>query len=341
MMPCSRLSRVEATRRGFTLIELLVVIGIVSILVALLLPAVQAAREAARRARCTNNLKQLGLALHAYDGVWGGFPPRPVGGVDLERGYVTDFSVQSVLLPYLEQVSLFNSINFQGRCAIIEELAFEHRENRTAATVTVGVFLCPSDPNAEAAPYSPRSGIEAVSYGPNSYRVNAGACIGCPQQDSGAFVPFDVRRPVEFTDGLSNTIALSEKPIGSLGTYAPFRDWLDVHASFPPSQRLNGWIRFCAAQTDLTHVGLGAGRTWMLDGAFYTHFYSALPPNSLIPDCGNGGIANGFGVFTARSYHPGGVNAVMADGSVRWFPSSIALATWRALGTRNGGEIIP
>ncbi len=169
------------------------------------------------------------------------------------------------------------------------------------------------------------------------YRVNAGPCVDCPQQYSGAFVPFGVRRCAEFTDGLSNTIALSEKPIGSTGTYSPFRDWLDTWEAQEP----DAWVRLCASQTETTHAAFDAGRTWMLDGGFYTHFYCVLAPNSLIPDCGNGGIANGRGLFTARSYHPGGVNAVMADGSVRWFSSSIEMGTWRALGTRNGGEILP
>jgi prepilin-type processing-associated H-X9-DG protein len=325
-----------------TLIELLVVIGIVSILIALLMPAVQAAREAARRASCANNLRQIGLALHEYEGDWGGFPPRPVGGVSHPPGTETNFSVHSALLPFLEQTALFHAINFETRCLILSEVP---PANSTAAATRVSTFLCPSDPGDSAGPYRDSEAWGAkfpVAYAPNNYRANAGPCSGC-LQDVGAFGVY-VRRLAEFTDGMSNTIAVSEKPIGSSsGTYSPFRDWL--HASYPhvpPTlDKPDIWVRICAAQTDSGRAVFGAGRTWMLNGAFYTYFHTSLPPNSLIPDCGHGGLAGGTGVFTARSYHPGGVNVVMADGSLHWFSSSTEIRAWRALGTCNGGETLP
>ncbi len=318
-------------RRGFTLIEVLVVLGVIALLVALLLPAVQQARESARRTQCVNNLKQLGLALHAFEAGHGGFPPAvssdwpPNGG----RG-VDYFSPHSVLLPHLEQASLYQAINFETQCLRTEDL---DRENATAARQALAEFVCPSDSD----PSGP--------HGVNSYRANLGLHVShvvngsfWPAND-GAFV-FD--RPIlplsAFRDGLSNTLAFAEKPVGSgEGRYQPFRDWLLVPgAGGTADQSYAACSRLSTAQG----AQLDGGRTWLLAGAIYTGFFTSAPPNSRVPDCGDPS-SNGSGLFAARSYHPGGVHAALCDGSVRWFPSTIDPVTWRGLGTRAGGEPPP
>lgn len=317
------------SRGAFTLIEALVVISIISVLVGLLLPAVQAAREAARRARCTSNLKQIGLALHAYEAAWGAFPPRLIS-YNLPRfgpAHGVYHSAQVLLLPYLDHVLTYAAINFavpSGRIADLDAW------NATAARQVVGVFLCPSGPNTRQGPLAP-----------NSYRTNNGLCDGCVpgQRGSGAFVEFGATRLAEFRDGTSNTIAFSEKPIGVAGgPYVPFRDWLEVLIN-PFNRTVDFWAELCAHQSRAVRPRFDAGRTWALSGAIYTQFFTALPPNSPIPDCGSG-HGHGIGAFTARSYHPGGVNVLMADGSTRWVAESIQLETWRALGARKLGEIV-
>lgn len=148
----------------------------------------------------------------------------------------------------------------------------------------------------------------------------------------------------EFVDGMSSTIAFAEKRLGSGPgrPYNPTRDWIDgVGVETPGGMTADDWVMLCSS-LDAGQMGsaqLDAGRYWLLYGARFSTFFASVPPNSAIPDCGNAHI-NGEGVFAARSYHPGGVNVAMADGSVRWVASSIAVPTWRALGTRDGGEVV-
>jgi prepilin-type N-terminal cleavage/methylation domain-containing protein/prepilin-type processing-associated H-X9-DG protein len=329
------------TRRGFTLIELLVVIGIIAILAALLLPAVQAAREAARRARCTQNLKQMIAAVHGFESFHGGFPSAfTYTYFGPTRQDFSDTSTHVVLLPYLEQVALYNAINFN---VPIGDFNGFRPDNQTAATTTLDVFLCPSDPHSAADPY-----------GCVSYRINGGmgelrrGPVGSPPQpgfiliDTGAFS--STHGPVmpvsAIRDGLSNTLAFAEKKIGSgSARYNPARDWIQVLPIPSWALTADDWIEVCSHLPNADGGRTDSGRMWLFYGAIYTEFYASVPPNSIIPDCGSGG--GGYpGLFAARSHHPGGVNAAMADGSVRWFTSSINRATWRALGTRAGGEVV-
>jgi prepilin-type N-terminal cleavage/methylation domain-containing protein len=327
------------SRPGFTLIELFVVMGIIGVLAGLLLPAVQQAREAARRVRCANQLRQLILAARAFEVAQGGLP-RSSLGKELAGPFAGDLncsSVHAVLLPYLEQAPLANAINFDLPCRDVADFP---RGNATAASQSVGIFLCPSDPRPQATPY-----------GCNSYRANLGLGdfrrIPNPRgrgtrvwagTDSGAFVCQEqLLRLSDFGDGLSNTLAFSEKPIGSGdgGPYAPFRDWAFVFPGIPPTP--DEWVAICSSLTSIRSPGLDAGHTWLLGGAISTGFFPSVPPDSPTPDCGYPGF-NGVGIFAARSYHPGGVQAAMMDGSARWFSSGIDPQTWRSLGTRNQGD---
>ncbi|HWE35050.1 MAG TPA: DUF1559 domain-containing protein [Isosphaeraceae bacterium] len=328
------LGRRRGTSRGFSLIELLVVIGVIGVLVGLLLPAVQQAREAARRQQCANNLKQMITAAHSFEAAMGGFPP--LGSYFPRRPILRgSFSVHYRLLPYLEQQSLYDSINFESPAFDLTDLADYHQ---SAASRAIGAFLCPSDPNTVR-----------DTFAPNSYRANSG-----PEplivstdlthgyfNDQGAFSYWPDPMPLgAFVDGMSNTLALSEKPIGSgaEAVYSPFRDWVATNGSSSGASS-NNWALICSQLADQSAKNFDAGRTWMIDASLFTRFLPSVPPNSLVPDCGPSDHASN-GIFAARSYHPGGVNAALADGSVRWFSSGVAPATWRALGTRAGGELV-
>jgi prepilin-type N-terminal cleavage/methylation domain-containing protein/prepilin-type processing-associated H-X9-DG protein len=341
-------------RRGFTLIELLVVIAIISILFGLLLPAVQAARGAAARARCMNNLRQLGLALQGFEGTNKGFPPNGINYSGLFGNWNGDnISAHAFLLPYLEQASLFNSINMSGgpggHFRDTDSIGNQHTppgehpldtvsaQNQTALHASVSVFLCPSDP---------LSGPQ--SSGSTNYRSNDGPCGGFCElkyssRHAGIVFPGSYTRLAEIRDGLSNTLAFSEKPIGTLsGPYASYRDVIPVPVEFKtdvgPPHTIDDWAIICSHQSISLRNYRDSGRAWLLGGLLYTNFASSLPPNSPIPDCGNLNFV-GLGLFTTRSYHPGGVNAVMADGAARWVTSAIDMQVWRGLGTRAGGEL--
>lgn len=321
----------RSARRGWTLIELLVVIGLIGMLFAILLPAVQAARESSRRVRCTNNLRQIMTAFHGFvaarDKLPRGVHGRPFNRED-GRTPLNAFSVQAAILPYLSEVQLYNTINFDVTCMAMPHVKNEHA---TTAKHVVEVFLCPSDPHAH-----PVGQPEAR----NSYRGNLG--LNPSRRDPKVYNRFRWGTDGLFSyqrehdslaavrDGLSNTLAFSEKPISTgIAPYAPTRDWIPVSSMSATHEE---YLADCSRLTSGRDAHYDAGQTWLLSGAIYTLFYVAAPPNSSVPDCGRL-TANGLGVFTARSYHPGGVNCAMADGSVRWVESTINVRIWHDMGT--------
>jgi prepilin-type N-terminal cleavage/methylation domain-containing protein/prepilin-type processing-associated H-X9-DG protein len=317
--------RDRSARRAFTLIEVLVVIGIISILIGLTLPAVQSVREAARRAQCLNNLKQLSLAMVAYESSWSAFPPSAtVFGVP--GGGIANISPHCLLLPYLELGNLYNSVNFR-----LNSLYLDNRDpgNSTAMATSVSSFLCPTD-----------GGGWGASTGCVNYRGNHGLCDYCGEQNHGTFGWARPIGPASITDGLSNTLAFSEKLIGTGQpvNYNPARDWVQWIES-PPSDA-GGWLSLCGSLTNHQLARGDAGRSWLLSGGIYSLFYVSAPPNSTVPDCGIR-VAAGSGIFAARSLHPGGVNASFVDGSARFVASTISRDVWRAMGTRDGGEMTP
>ncbi len=313
----------RTSRRGFTLIELLVVIAIIGVLIALLLPAVQAAREAARRAQCTNNLKQIGLGMHNYQSAVGTLPPG-------EKGCCWG-SWCVFLLPYVEQQTLYNAWNTVGNNATGPDGNFRYsgNTNTTVTYTTVKAYTCPSDPNAGTRRYGGVTYHDyAVNYGNVDQEQNAGVpylgltFLGAPFTDMGSpnidisgygvgFVTMGTVSFAQITDGLSNTLMASETLIGTAG--------------------------------DLR------GYTWWGPAASFT---AIIQPNSPLPDfMGNGGcVSNQFNppcnrsapvvYLGARSKHPGGVVASMCDGSVRYIKNSINLYIWRALSTTKGGEVV-
>ncbi len=327
--------QVGTTNAGFTIVELVVVIGIISLLIGLLLPAVQSAREAARRATCTNHLRQLSLGLQQYQATTGAFPPYhtmsflpyafPPAPV-----YVRNVSVQTALLPHLEQGDLYSAINFSVPF-FVTPVMDGFPENETVAQVVLDVFLCPSDHLTAQ-----------QTYGPVSYRANAGSCGACAAQygqDSGLFTSRGAT-PASVLDGLSYTLGFAEKLVGTPpgGGFDHHRDWIYIvdipldGGTFSPQQ----WVHLCE-RPFLTNPGIEpSGGSWLVGDNAATLFYVAAPPNPPLTDC----ATHSAGVLSAGSMHPGGVNVSMADGSVRFTSQGIAVAVWRALGTRAGGEVI-
>jgi prepilin-type N-terminal cleavage/methylation domain-containing protein/prepilin-type processing-associated H-X9-DG protein len=321
--------RPVASSPGFTLIEVLVVIAVIGLLVALLLPAVQAAREAARRMQCTNNLKQLGIALHGYEGAFGSLPwgEGPDGW--------NNWSAHVMLLPYLEQGALFNAVNF-----IDWGGGPGNAMNSTVQRVTLAVLLCPSDLDRLTAPE-----------GHANYCTNAGtdhnfASKGPPTGlfEQSPYTPGPVRFQ-DIVDGLSQTAALSERVKGlanASDVYDPLTPSSSLVEAFGLQAATADYYQACRQTAPEPGVPLhlnrdigGLGAYWFYGGATSTRYNHIMPPNTW--NCGSGQTD---GAYTASSRHPGVANVLMADGSTRAIKQTIAVQTWWALGTRAGGEVI-
>jgi prepilin-type processing-associated H-X9-DG protein len=321
------------------------VIAIIAVLIALLLPAVQSAREAARRIQCTNNLKQMGLGLHNYETVAGAFPPsNVVQGTGDTVVWVGGFSVQARVLPFMEQGVAFNAINF----------LFSHlgAANSTVVTLAMSSFVCPSDVNKdERTPFPPFTGLNATA-SVTSYGVNAGDWFvwnGFNAPDSrNVFLVNKSRRLAEFTDGTSNTLLATDVKVYNplCGPFSPIPPGMAPTTIPPP------WADPAAVAPAYVTCTPGRGHTFWADGNSHeTAMTTAWPPNKPIANATGASeldyetalIVSGgptYAALTARSYHPGGVNALLGDGSVRFIKSAIAGETWRALGTVAGGELL-
>jgi prepilin-type N-terminal cleavage/methylation domain-containing protein len=311
-----RSPRLLQRRAGFTLIELLVVIAIIGILIALLLPAVQKVRAAANRLRCANNLKQLSLGLHHYHSVHDHFPPGNTNPMGYDPGNEEDRRNWAVtaLLPYVEQQALHDGVEAYlangGRYIVHCPL------NKTV----MPVFLCPSDP----------AGPKTLTGGPGStnqqgFHGNYAACAGSTAFNGadgsdggtdldGLFYAFSATRFSDIRDGTSNTLMLSELIVSPDLTSHDVRGRL-----FNPAKQ--GGVLFSTLYPPNTSVA---------DRLQWCQSIPAAPCRSTHVEIN----------LSARSYHFGGVNVVLADGSGRFISDRIAPVTWTALGTRAGGESI-
>jgi len=347
-------------RRGFTLIELLVVIAIIGVLVALLLPAVQSAREAARRAQCSNNMKQIGLALHNYESAQGSFPwsqgttatqyPKANNGQMPWNGgngdEWTNFSALALMLPFMEQQPIYNAINFSFGANWYTLPGSDDPVQLTAISAGIATFLCPSDAGVGRNNYM-------VSNGGNYDWWSRGQCAGAITRPQPGGV-LNIGRIAAVVDGTSNTIAFSERTRGDGdgGTQTPSDVWNAVPVPPFPAFCVNNPADFAALpaaiQTCNSFKQTNPGSHWSFSGWYWaaadynqTVFNFFLTPNSKNADCSPwGGVATGYGFMTARSYHPGGVNVTMADGSVKFLKDSIDQKVWIGLGTRSGREVI-
>jgi prepilin-type N-terminal cleavage/methylation domain-containing protein/prepilin-type processing-associated H-X9-DG protein len=341
-------------RSAFTLIELLVVIAIIGVLIALLLPAIQKVREAANRAKCISNLKQIGIGMHHYHDVFNLLPPGkgPVAG--MPPAAMPRWSPHARLLPYIEESNLYAQLNFNyppdmadmtgatGGCK-----PFTNPNGINMACLTpVKIFICPSDPAPQQ-----QTGPNGLTYPGNNYWGNMGTMtFMCDQGDEpsqhSTVAPtakadgiFYMQSKVGFRDildGLSNTAMFSEHlRIGGL------------------TKRANMYLIPNTTTLDTTHntcqgldpnmdppICSGVSRCWALGETCCSLYNHVSAPNGWT--CGGipfpGSMVNMAMDVPASSAHPNGVNILLCDGSARFVSNDIDLAIWRALGTRNGGD---
>lgn len=311
-------------RQGFTLVELLVVIAIIGVLVALLLPAVQAAREAARRSSCSNNLRQVGLALHNFEST---FNKIPGGG---ETSLNTALSPLVHLSNYMEMSNIYDKFN-------LNEGPFS-AQNSQAASTQPKTLICPSDPYVD----------KTQTMGWTNYHANAGSWVYITKSWDGVFGPAQDQagakalRPITFgaiTDGLSNTCAFAEVALGN-GSSGGSKNRFDVFGGTGDTSSMDAARASFMAKDWRNEELADANWRWRgfpwSEGSVWRNWYNhVLPPNqpAYRPTSNWAEI-----ISPASSYHPAGALAVMCDGSVTLYSASIDGQVWTAMGTRSGAE---
>ncbi|MCI0332979.1 MAG: DUF1559 domain-containing protein [Planctomycetes bacterium] len=333
-------------RRAITLIELLVVIAIIGVLVALLLPAIQAAREAARRTSCQNNLRQIAIAVQNYQTARGHYPPSAIfaPGTAIATNNQS-WSIHGRILPYLEEESAFLRVDL--------DVAWDKQLGTGVPTARIATYLCPSEVNDTV---RVDGGGQALIY-PHTYGFNFGTWkVWSPVTDTGGDGSFYVNsrlRPAHFTDGLSHTLCVAE--VKAFTSY--FRNTSDPGPTVPESP--NDIAGFTGgAQFKLgPQTNDNTGHTEWCDGrVHHSGFTTVFTPNTFVPYVhsdgqtydvdfnsrqeGNSATQTTYAAVTSRSYHTHGVNVAVMDGSVHFVREEVSPVVWRGGGTRAGSEAV-
>lgn len=283
------------------------------------MPAVQRVREAARRAECKNHLKQIGIAIAGYAEIHGTYPASSLlTGSSSSHNY---FSQHTFVLPHLDQHALFNAINFAySDDAPNSPLV----ANSTARLTRVGTLLCPSEVTNDAG---------------NSYYYNLGRFYReSKEEGDGPLGVFRPLRPSDTTDGLHRTAFVSERVAGSYAEAGgDARRDIAIHAHIGPPPFTSNQIRQHCQNTPVLGWFPKVGRYWFYRGTFNTTYNHEALPNDPEPSCEvyGGNLQGRGGLYGARSFHPGGVNVLLGDGSVQFISNQIDTTAWEALGTRS------
>ena len=330
-------------RTGFTLVELLVVIATIAMLISILLPAVQAARGAARRMQCINNVRQLGLALNNFESSQGHFPASWKPARSME-GSIDGWAASAQLMPYLEENALYTHVDFD----ISYNDARVGESGALLGSQRVAVLLCPDEPGDRV-----RVKNDVPTYYPLNYGANVGVWFvfdpATGRGGQGAFYPTSKLTPGKFVDGMSKTIAFSE--VKAWNPYFRNAGHTDPEPMAPNeiATRLSGQFK------------TNSGHTESLDGrAHQTGVTGLYAPNTKVPFAfsseesgeqildvdwtnqqeGKSPTVKTYAAVTSRSYHDGGVNMVRMDGSAKFVADGIDLVAWQAMFTRNGAEVV-
>jgi type II secretory pathway pseudopilin PulG len=320
---------------GLTIVELLVVIAVIGILIALLLPAVQGARESGRRTQCQNNLKQISVAMNNFAAAHGNFPPSKFGN--------RKWSPHTLILPYLEEQAVYDRIPFKHSSNSVKVPASDR-----ISAIRIPVFQCPSEVNTEAV----RDSEDQKKSVPLNYAVNMGTWLVwdpmTKKAGPGVFFPNSGCRPRDITDGLSKTLMIAE-----VKTLQPhYRN-----TGTPTSEAMpTSPAEICALSGPEYRLFLpdGGHIKWLEGRAHHTGFTTTFAPNTRVgcvddfveydmdfnswkegkkPDTNKT-----YAAVTARSHHSGLVQVAMMDGAVQVFTDDTDLALWQSLSTRKGGD---
>jgi prepilin-type N-terminal cleavage/methylation domain-containing protein/prepilin-type processing-associated H-X9-DG protein len=346
--------------RGFTLIEVLVTISIIAILIGLTLPAIQAAREAARRAQCTNNLKQFGLALASYEASCRSLP----WGMGAWGGH--ELSAHLLLLPYLEQGTIYNAYNFQNILMDGKSVGpmYNRPAQETALNMSIDLFLCPSDIDRLGDGTGRNNYMGCAGSAPNSFMGGTGRGLTTDATQAngpsgGIFLMVggnnqrnSTTRIADIRDGTSQTAAFSERVKG-IGATAAENDPLTPSSEVtiapdpaPDDTSPEPFHKICLALSPATpnvspaFFADPSGASWFEGYSFCTRYNHVMKPNTWGCVIDSFPRAFGYGALPASSHHPGGVNVLFADGSTHFLKDSVSNRVWWALGTKAGSEVV-